>query len=117
MMSNVKRHLLRNYRNGERNSWLLGVSGYPLEPFLLTPIIGADPGTPAGRYTRAHISTRNSVERCIGVLKSYFRCLLKDRVLHYDPIFAAGIIRADSRGPFIGNFLISQNHVSVRIGS
>jgi hypothetical protein len=60
----------------------------------MTPIEGADPQTPQGRYTRAHKTVRNCVERCIGVLKSYFRCLIKDRVLHYTPVTAAKIVYA-----------------------
>lgn len=90
-MSFIKRQLKNNYydNNGDRNSWPLGDSGYPLQLFLLTPIIGAEPGTPQARYTAAHIRTRNCLERCIGLLKSYFRCLLSDRVLHYAPPFAA----------------------------
>jgi hypothetical protein len=74
MMSSIKRKLKNNYDNGDRNAWLLGDAGYPLQPFLLTPIVGAEPGTPQARYTAAHTPTRNCVERCIGVLKAYFRC-------------------------------------------
>ncbi|VEN55297.1 unnamed protein product [Callosobruchus maculatus] len=28
--------------------------GYPLRPWLLTPIVNAEPGTPEQHYTRAH---------------------------------------------------------------
>lgn len=80
--------------NGERWSWLIGDSGYPLQPFLLTPIIDADPETPEGRYTYTHIRARNTIGRCIGVLKGTFRCLLKDRTLHCKPHFEAEIIVA-----------------------
>ncbi|XP_050022702.1 putative nuclease HARBI1 [Dermacentor andersoni] len=60
--------LTRNLRRGE---WVLGDSGYPLEPWLLTPVPG-HPGidTPEGRYNQAHASMRNVVERGIGVLKA-----------------------------------------------
>jgi hypothetical protein len=92
MMSGVKQILTQRYENGDRSSWLLGDSGYPLEPYLLTPIEGANPNAPEGHYTHTHRLARNSVERCIGTLKSYFRCLLKDRVLHSAPPFAAKII-------------------------
>ncbi|KAG5870318.1 hypothetical protein JTB14_038401 [Gonioctena quinquepunctata] len=86
IVSNLREFLLENFHNArDRHTWLLGDSGYPLQPFLLTPIVGADPNTPDGRYTESHVRTRNVVERCIGVLKAYFRCLRKDRVLHYKP--------------------------------
>ncbi|KAJ3661733.1 hypothetical protein Zmor_006120 [Zophobas morio] len=93
-MSAIFRHLRNNYRNGDRTSWLLGDAGYPLQPFLLLPIAGVNPETPQGRYSQAHIRARNTVERCIGVVKGTFRCLLKDRTLHYKPAFAAKLIIA-----------------------
>nr|CAI5842432.1 unnamed protein product [Callosobruchus analis] len=37
---------------------------------------------------------RNTVERCIGLLKARWRCLLVHRVLHYDPHMVAKIINA-----------------------
>jgi len=53
-----------------------GDSGYPLEPWLLTPL--AAPVTQAERaYNNAHSKTRAVIERCFGVLKSRFRCLDK----------------------------------------
>lgn len=70
----------------------LGDSGYGLQPWLLTPIVDADENTPEGRYTRGHILARNSIERCIGLLKQRFRCLIHHRVLHYNPIKAGKII-------------------------
>ncbi|CAG4962773.1 unnamed protein product [Parnassius apollo] len=60
------------YLNGEGNTcWLLGDSGYPLEPCLLTPILNAEENTPQSQYTNTHIRSRNSIERCFGVLKSF----------------------------------------------
>ncbi|XP_033739041.1 putative nuclease HARBI1 [Pecten maximus] len=60
----------------EMDGWLLGDSGYPLRPWLLTPVT-----TPASRsdemYNRSHMKTRNVVERAFGMLKSRFRCLHK----------------------------------------
>nr|XP_054930966.1 putative nuclease HARBI1 [Dermacentor andersoni] len=58
--------LTRNLRRGE---WVLGDSGYPLEPWLLTPVPG-HPGidTPEGRYNQAHASMRNVVERACAAL-------------------------------------------------
>jgi hypothetical protein len=71
-----------------------GDSGYPLRPWLLTPITNATPGTAEEYYTDIHCKTRNTVERCIGVLKARWRCLLSHRVLHYHHTIVAKIINA-----------------------
>ncbi|KAI4455604.1 hypothetical protein MML48_9g00005391 [Holotrichia oblita] len=73
------------YATGNPNTWLLGDSEYPLQPWLMTPILNAQQGTPEGRYTDTHIRALNCVERCIGVLKTRFRCLLRELVLRYSP--------------------------------
>ncbi|XP_017473887.1 PREDICTED: putative nuclease HARBI1 [Rhagoletis zephyria] len=82
------------YSNGERNFWLLGDSGYPQLPYLMTPIPGNNLSDSEHNYNRHHRKARNCVERCFGVLKSRFRCLSKDRVLMYDPVLAGKIINA-----------------------
>ncbi|XP_072140409.1 putative nuclease HARBI1 isoform X2 [Dermacentor andersoni] len=70
--------------------YLLGDSGYPLEPWLLVPVPGSHAGTSSeGHYNQEHASMRNVVERCIGVLKSKFRCLQHFRTLLYSPDRAA----------------------------
>lgn len=59
----------------------------------MTPL--RNPNTPAEeRYNNAQKSVRSIVERCNGLLKNRFRCLLKDRVLHYSPQMAAKIVNA-----------------------
>ncbi|KAJ8914069.1 hypothetical protein NQ315_017590 [Exocentrus adspersus] len=89
----IRQHLMVNYNDGDTNSWLLGDSAYPLEPWLMTPVL--DPATPEERaYNIAHKSLRNVIERLNGVLKEKFRCLCKERVLHYDPVMAGRIINA-----------------------
>lgn len=56
------------------NGWFLGDSGYPLKKWLLTPF--AQPSNQQEqRYNSSHCSTRNTVERAFGVLKSRFRYL------------------------------------------
>ncbi|KAJ8968733.1 hypothetical protein NQ314_002147, partial [Rhamnusium bicolor] len=88
--STVLGHLRETYVNGQ-HSYLLGDSGYPLQPWLLTPILRPQ-NAQERRYNEAHMSVRNVVERCIGVLKQRFRSIFKHRVLNYDPYRAAHII-------------------------
>ncbi|XP_028315330.1 putative nuclease HARBI1 [Gouania willdenowi] len=58
--------------------WLLGDSAYPLQPFLLTPVL--NPCTPGEHcYNAAHSRTRSIVEHTCGVLKSRFRCLDRNK--------------------------------------
>ncbi|KAG9283459.1 putative nuclease HARBI1 [Astyanax mexicanus] len=59
---------------GFKGSWLLGDSGYPLRPYLLTPIQQARTEAEE-RYNSAHTQTRAVVERAIGLWKQRFRCL------------------------------------------
>ncbi|CAN7984350.1 unnamed protein product, partial [Ixodes hexagonus] len=82
----------RLVRHGE---YLLGDSGYPLEPWLMNPVPGRPAiTTPAGRYNHAHACMRAVVERCIGLLKSRFRCLHKHRTLYHHPRIAGTIVVA-----------------------
>ncbi|XP_067636002.1 putative nuclease HARBI1 isoform X2 [Eurosta solidaginis] len=74
--SPVRIKLIREHVAGSY-TWLLGDSGYPLEPWLLTPTPSSDNEE---RYNKVHVKTRNPVERAYGVLKSRFRCLSKERV-------------------------------------
>ncbi|KAJ8953857.1 hypothetical protein NQ314_007197 [Rhamnusium bicolor] len=56
------------HNNGEL-SWLIGDSGYPLQPFLMVPFQNPQEDSPQHRFNFAHIRARNCVERCIGILK------------------------------------------------
>ncbi|XP_018568688.1 putative nuclease HARBI1 [Anoplophora glabripennis] len=93
--SRVKTVMENIYRGDLRGFYLLGDSGYALRPWLLTPLENEpDHDTPEGRFNIAHKSSRAVIERCNGVLKMRFRCLLKHRVLHYTPEVASKIINA-----------------------
>ena len=46
------------------------------------------------KYNIVHKKTRHMVERCIGVLKSRFRCICRQRVLMYSPQVAGRIINS-----------------------
>lgn len=91
----------------------LGDSGYGLRPWLLTPIPDTAVDSPEERYNIRHRSTRSLIERCNGVLKLRFRCLLKHRVLHYSPQKASQIINACC---ILHNICIDRNIPEIQFG-
>lgn len=91
-LSTINNFLQRRYTEQNQTMWLIGDSGYPLQPWMMTPIPDAAANTPEGRYTKCHVITRNIIERAFGVLKQRFRCLLKHRTLHYDHTTTGKII-------------------------
>lgn len=74
---------------GQTSNFMLGDSGYGLRPWLMTPIYEPQENSSEARYNKWFCKTRSIIERCNGVLKMRFRCLLKHRVLHYSPPKAA----------------------------
>lgn len=46
--------------------WLLGDSGYPLQPWLITPYRSPQEGSVESKFNDAHSAARSTVERCIG---------------------------------------------------
>lgn len=68
--------LKQRFERSEFKGRLLGDSGYACTPYLFTPVLNPT-SQEEERYNRAHIITRNSVERCFGVWKQRFRCLLR----------------------------------------
>ncbi len=65
--------LARKFEAGDFGPyWLLGDSGYPNKPWLLTPFLQPE-GEAEIAYNSRHTATRALVERCIGLLKSRFR--------------------------------------------
>lgn len=68
--------LYEDFEAGRVTGILLGDSGYPLKPWLMTPYL--NPISEAQeRFNHAHCKTRNLIERCIGVLKRRWACLHK----------------------------------------
>ncbi|GBP23366.1 Protein ALP1-like [Eumeta japonica] len=74
----------QKYNQGILSGRLVGDSGYPSLPFLLTPIGSSPLDPPSERYNRTHIKTRNVVERTFGVLKKRFPCLIIAKLKYYD---------------------------------
>ncbi|CAG4984828.1 unnamed protein product [Parnassius apollo] len=72
--SRMETFMRKLHQNGEQ-VWLLGDSGYPQRPWLMTPILNAVPGSVEDTYTQRHVQARNCIERCFGLLKSHWRDL------------------------------------------
>lgn len=79
--------------NGELDGIIIGDSGYPCKPYLLTPLLHPQQG-PEQNYNASHISTRNCIERCIGLLKSKFRCLSRDSKMRLKKETTASVVVA-----------------------
>ena len=81
---------------GEENGWLLGDRGYGIQPYLLTPFRPDSVSTqPQRRYQRAHVKTRNTIERAFGLWKARFRCLdASGGALQFKPSRCCTIITA-----------------------
>ncbi|XP_041369781.1 putative nuclease HARBI1 [Gigantopelta aegis] len=76
------------------DSWLLGDSGYPCLPFLLTPVLNPQTGGQRN-YNQSQRKTRNASERAIGVWKMRFLCLHAfGGFLMYSPEKCVNIIAA-----------------------
>ncbi|KAK5648021.1 hypothetical protein RI129_002913 [Pyrocoelia pectoralis] len=91
--SNINLFMQQINRHGE-TYFLIGDSGYPLRQWVQTPIRNPEPGAQEDAFNTAFKSCRTTIERCNGLLKMRFRCLLKHRVLHYTPNVASKIINA-----------------------
>lgn len=87
-------HLVNEHeRYLDTQLWLIGDSGYPLQPWLLTPI--RNPRTEVQRnFNSIHSSVRNKLERCIGIFKNRFRCLIHEQKLRYTHQKSSNIINS-----------------------
>lgn len=79
------------FQENRSTELLLGDSGYPALPWLMTPILRPS-STMEERYNSSHKHTRNIIERCNGILKSRFRCLTRD--ITFKPSKASKVIGA-----------------------
>ncbi|XP_053378145.1 putative nuclease HARBI1 [Mercenaria mercenaria] len=66
--------LCRKFENGEINGLLLGDSGHPCRPYLMTPYLNTQTAAQE-RYNIALTKTRVLIEQTFGVLKRRFPCL------------------------------------------
>ncbi|KAJ8728897.1 hypothetical protein PYW07_006593 [Mythimna separata] len=95
--SNVNNFMQNLHRNNEI-VWLLGDSGYPQRPWLMTPYSDPVPNSVEDNFNKAHGSARVVIENTFGRLKNRWRCLRdgqegwRDRTLHYRPEKCAQII-------------------------
>ncbi|XP_071496527.1 putative nuclease HARBI1 [Diadema antillarum] len=84
--------LFQKFESGQLQGILLGDSGYPLLPYLMTPIL--NPQTRAEHaYNHAHVHTRSIIEQLNGQIKNKFRCLI-GHGLQISPQRACNIITA-----------------------
>ena len=61
----------------------LGDSGYPNEPFCITPYRNAAENSHEAIFNEIHSKARSDVERTIGIYKGRFRILLSERQCRY----------------------------------
>ncbi|WAR05592.1 HARB1-like protein, partial [Mya arenaria] len=66
--------LCQQLEAGALNGYILGDSGYPSKPYLLTPYL-ATRSQKQERYNRAQVRTRVVIEQSFGILKRRFPCL------------------------------------------
>lgn len=103
--SKVMTHLEGRYNNGVYDEYLFGDPGYPLQPWLLTPI--SEPIDAIDEnFTRVHRTIRSGIERLIALFKGTFRCTLGERKLRYKPKIATNIVNACA---VLHNILVANN--------
>ncbi|XP_017466777.1 PREDICTED: putative nuclease HARBI1, partial [Rhagoletis zephyria] len=87
----VRQLMQQQYEQNIYTCWLIGDSGYPLQPWLMTPY--RNPETRGEEnFNNHHIQARNCIERLNGVLKKVFACLSSDRGILFNPVYSLGEI-------------------------
>lgn len=83
-------HLFQRFQQTAPDGILLGDSGYPLLPWLMTPFATVTNDSQQ-RYNSVHATTRGTIERLNGVIKRRFACL---NYLRVEPQKACHVICA-----------------------
>lgn len=91
--SQCKEFMEAQFNRNIDSSWLIGDSGYPLQPWLMVPFRNPE-SDGQENFNKHHIRARNCVERLNGVLKKVFACLSHDRGILVDPAYSGVIINA-----------------------
>lgn len=81
-----------------------GDSAYSLSPWLMKIFDGNNLTAAQQHFNRQLCGVRQIIERCIGLLKVRFRCILGERKLRYHPTKVGKIVYACAT---LHNFLIS----------
>ena len=69
-------NICARFENNDINGVLLGDNGYPLRPYLITPLLRPQTN-PERRFNIAHCRTKVKIENLFGVLKRRFPCQAK----------------------------------------
>lgn len=98
----------------DTDAYMLGDADYPSNHYcLLTPVANAETDTKEASYNQAHQYAHSIVTDSFALLKRRFRCLTRQRTLHYRPKVAAQITYACM---VLHNICVSRNIEEVPAG-